>query len=196
MIIPTLDEYNIAIQQRLKGLILEDENGVAREVPVYFANPEPEFQVKEVPSIVIFSSEMVLDTSRWTNDVIITDIRKDENGNLDSLLELNNPEPYNIIFTFRYYFKYQIDGNVILMHILKQFPRVSYLDVKGEKYDIIYQNQADPMFGYKTFGEQGERREFVKQVQYKLEALLDLNDLGRRKKVVKESPIINVSTKE
>lgn len=196
MDVPTLDEYNLAIKQKLEGLILEDENGIDKKVPVNFANPELEFQVKEVPSIIIFSSEMVLDTTRWTNDSIITDIQKDENGNPDSILELKYPEPYNIFYTFRYYFRYQVDGNVILTHILKKFPRVTYLEVRNEKYDMLYEGQADPMVGYKTFGEQKVKREFIKQVQYKLEALLDLNESGKRKKLVKESPILNVSTKE
>ena len=192
MDIPTLDDYNLAIQQKLKGLELTRENNTIKEVPVYYGNPEPEFRVKEVPSIVFYNSELVIDTSRWTNDRMITDIEKDMENNPDSILELNHPEPFNIIYFFRYYFKYQEDGNIILAHILNRFPRVSYLEINNDKYDIFYEGQADPMVGYKNFGEQSEKREFVKQVQYKLEALLEVDNLGVRKKVAKEVPRLNV----
>ena len=192
MNIPTLDDYNLAIQQKLEGLKIIGDNNIIKDVPAYYGNPESEFKIKEVPAIVFYSSEMVVDTSRWTNDRLITDIEKDEENNPDSILELNHPEPFNIIYFFRYYFKYQEDGNIILAHILNRFPRVSYLEINNDKYDIFYEGQADPMVGYKNFGEQSEKREFVKQVQYKLEALLEVDNLGVRKKVAKEVPRLNV----
>lgn len=196
MYVPTLDDYNEAIKKKLQGLYLVGKNGVKEEVKVYFQNPEVEIQVKELPSIVIYQSNIVLDTSRWDNNIYYGNVKRNDSGVPISITEFRAPEPYTIFYTFRYYYEYMQDGTVIFHHILKRFPRITYIEVKGQKYDMFYEGGSNPNVGYKDFGAL-KKREFVNQVTYKLEALLSIDDIiNYEKKLVLHKPIINVKKKE
>ncbi|MBO8161152.1 MAG: hypothetical protein H0Z24_05900 [Thermosipho sp. (in: Bacteria)] len=190
MQIPTLDDYDLAIQQKLKGLIVKN-----KEVPVYYMNPEHEFKIKEVPCIVFYRVGLVRDLSRWSNDKVIYDVITDTDNNPIEAKYKAHPEPYNIFYVVRYYYRYHRDGIILFNHIMTTFPRASYLDILDMQYDIYFDSFSNPSSGYKDFGIQDKKREFVEQITYRLEALLDLSQQEGQVKFVQDTPIINTQLK-
>ncbi len=180
-----------ALINKLKGLIIEGE-----EVPVLYINPEKEFVISKYPSIVIYRSGVYPDNYRWTNDKFYDNLTFSEDGTPLSVDEREAPIPYNLYYGIRIYYKYQEDGARLSTYINSVLKRGAFVEIGGDKYDIVFVSYKNPNATYKDFGEQREKddREFVEQYLYRLEMELDISQ--RTTKRLSEGLIINTDTKQ
>jgi len=180
-----------ALINKLKGLIIEGE-----EVPVLYISPEKEFVISKYPSIVIYRSGVYPDNYRWTNDKFYDNLTFSEDGTPLSVDEREAPIPYNLYYGIRIYYKYQEDGARLSTYINSVLKRGAFVEIGGDKYDIVFVSYKNPNATYKDFGEQREKddREFVEQYLYRLEMELDISQ--RTTKRLSEWLIINVDTKQ
>ena len=180
-----------ALINKLKGLIIEGE-----EVPVLYISPEKEFVISKYPSIVIYRSGVYPDNYRWTNDKFYDNLTFSEDGTPLSVDEREAPIPYNLYYGIRIYYKYQEDGARLSTYINSVLKRGAFVEIGGDKYDILFVSYRNPNATYKDFGEQREKddREFVEQYLYRLEIELDISQ--RITKRLSEGLIINVDTKQ
>ena len=180
-----------ALINKLKGLIIEEE-----EVPVLYISPEKEFVISKYPSIVIYRSGVYPDNYRWTNDKFYDNLTFSEDGTPLSVDEREAPIPYNLYYGIRIYYKYQEDGARLSTYINSVLKRGAFVEIGGDKYDIVFVSYKNPNATYKDFGEQREKddREFVEQYLYRLEIELDISQ--RTTKKLSKELIINVNTKQ
>ena len=180
-----------ALINKLKGLIIEGE-----EVPVLYISPEKEFVISKYPSIVIYRSGVYPDNYRWTNDKFYDNLTFSEDGTPLSVDEREAPIPYNLYYGIRIYYKYQEDGARLSTYINSVLKRGAFVEIGGDKYDILFVSYRNPNATYKDFGEQREKddREFVEQYLCRLEIELDISQ--RTTKRLSEGLIINVDTKQ
>ena len=179
-----------ALINKLKGLIIEGE-----EVPVLYINPEKEFVTSKHPSIAVYRSGVYPDNYRWTNDRFYDNLAFNEDGT-PLVDEREAPVPYNLYYGIRIYYKYQEDGAKLSTYINSVLKRGAYIEIGGDKYDILFVSYKNPNATYKNFGEQREKedREFVEQYLYRLEIELDISQ--RTTKKLSEELIINTDTKQ
>ena len=180
-----------ALINKLKGLIIEGE-----EVPVLYINPEKEFVTSKHPSIAVYRSGVYPDNYRWTNDRFYDNLTFSGYGTPLSVDEREAPIPYNLYYGIRIYYKYQEDGAKLSTYINSVLKRGAFVEIGGDKYDIVFVSYKIPNATYKDFGEQREKddREFVEQYLYRLEMELDISQ--RTTKRLSEWLIINVDTKQ
>ena len=180
-----------ALINKLKGLIIEGE-----EVPVLYINPEKEFVTSKHPSIAVYRSGVYPDNYRWTNDRFYDNLVFNKYGTPLSVDEREAPVPYNLYYGIRIYYKYQEDGAKLSTYINSVLKRGAYIEIGGDKYDILFVSYKNPNATYKNFGEQREKedREFVEQYLYRLEIELDISQ--RTTKKLSEELIINTDTKQ
>lgn len=183
---PTIDHYNLAIKQELTGLVLDGQ-----EVPVVYKNPEVEVAVKDVPSIVFFRHKLIPDLSRSSNDYMNADITYDLDGEKDSVERKKYPEPFNILYTIRYYFRLEQHASILMTHVLRSLPRTGFITTLGQDYDFFLEEAPKLLgTGYKDFGEVDTEREFSEQLMYSLEAVIDMYD-SEFTKLTKELPTLS-----
>lgn len=184
-----LDE---ALIKKLSGLKVEDEMGQLRDVPVLYINPEKEFQISEYPTIVIYRQGIYPDPVRWTNDKFYDNPVYDENGDLIRIDERDAPDPLNVYYGIRLFYKYQMDGVMLNQHLMSKLRRGAYLEVEGYQYDVIFVSYRNPEATYRTFGDLDENkpREFYEQYLFKVEVELD----NAERETVPVSKQIDVST--
>ena len=180
-----------ALINKLKGLIIEGE-----EVPVLYINPETESVTSKHPSIAVYRSGVYPDNYRWTNDIFYDNLTYNEGGLPTTVDEREAPVPYNLYYGIRIYYKYQEDGAKLSTYINSVLKRGAYIEIGGDKYDILFVSYKNPNATYKNFGEQREKedREFVEQYLYRLEIELDISQ--RTTKKLSEELIINTDTKQ
>ena len=180
-----------ALINKLKGLIIEEE-----EVPVLYVNPEKEFVISKYPSIVIYRAGVYPDNYRWTNDRFYDNLTFSEDGTPLSVDEREAPIPYNLYYGIRIYYKYQEDGAKLSTYINSVLKRGAFVEIGGDKYDIVFVSYKNPNATYKDFGEQREKddREFVEQYLYRLEIELDISQ--RTTKKLSKELIINTDIKQ
>lgn len=180
-----------ALINKLKGLIIEGE-----EVPVLYINPEKEFVISKYPSIVIYRSGVYPDNYRWTNDKFYDNLTFSEDGTPLSVDEREAPIPYNLYYGIRIYYKYQEDGARLSTYINSVLKRGAFVEIGGDKYDIVFVSYKNPNATYKDFGEQREKddREFVEQYLYRLEIELDIAQ--RTTKKLSKELIMNIDIKQ
>ncbi|MMZ51274.1 hypothetical protein D1872_130090 [compost metagenome] len=171
------EEVDVAVAAKFSGLIIDD-----REVPVTIYNPDVDFEDFVFPLIVLYRSNETFDAIRRSVDPVIDNIVKTIDpltGEevIQSMDKRNNPEPYNIYYTVRMYTDYHTDMNKIRMFYRKQMTTVTYITIKGVKYDVTEVSFSLTGSGYKDFGrtEEGVRK-FAEQYLIKVETSLDLWD--------------------
>lgn len=179
-----------ALISKLRGLVIDGE-----EVTVLYINPEKEFVTSKYPAIAVYRSGVYPDNRRWTNDKFYDNEVRNEDG-IISLDERDAPIPYNLYYGIRIYYKYQEDGAKLSTYINSVLKRGAYIEIVGDKYDILFVSYKNPNATYKDFGEQRENedREFVEQYLYRLEIELDIAQ--RTTKKLSEELIINTETKQ
>ena len=189
--ITDLSQCDEALINKLKGLIIEGE-----EVPVLYISPEKEFVISKYPSIVIYRSGVYPDNYRWTNDKFYDNLTFSEDGTPLSVDEREAPIPYNLYYGIRIYYKYQEDGARLSTYINSVLKRGAFVEIGGDKYDIVFVSYKNPNATYKDFGEQKEKedREFVEQYLYRLEIELDIAQ--RTTKKLSKELIMNIDIKQ
>lgn len=173
--ITDFSQVDEALLKHLAGLMIEDENGAPKEVPIVYIDPEIEFQISEYPTIVIFRQGIYPNDYRWTNDKFYDNPVYDEKGDLITLDERDAPDPFNMYYGIRLYYQYQMDGVKLNQHIMSKLRRGSFLSINEDEYDIIFVSYKNPEATYRTYGDQPEnkQREFYEQYLYKVEMELD-----------------------
>jgi hypothetical protein len=185
-----------AFISKLKGLQVTDELGALKDVPVVYIDPEPEFQVSEFPTIVVFRQGIYPDPSRWTNDIFYGDIVYDDaTGNPISTTKRDAPDPFNVYYGIRLYTQYNQDSVILNQWLMSKLRRGAYLDIEQEQYDVFFLSYKNPEATYRTFGDQPEnqQRQSYEQYTFRLEIELD-NALSSAVKLSQQL-INNVHTK-
>lgn len=181
-------EVDTAVAEKLSGLCIDHYHPITGEiavpnkpVDVRYYDPDIDFTEEEHPVIVIYRISEMPDTTRWSIDPVVDNLvtaTDPESGKetLESVDIRESPEPWNIYYTVRLIAKFQQDSITLSRFYHQKFPRLSYVTVKGVKYDTSHVSSNLFGAGYKTFGvEKSGKREFIQEYMIKVEINLDIH---------------------
>lgn len=170
--ITSYTELDKAFGEKLEGLIINND-----VIEPIFTSPDIDIELASIPAIVFYRTSESPDNTRWSVDKIRDNWQFDGSNNPVSVDLRENPEPWNFIYVVRLYYRYQEDGGEMNFFMHKRFPRNSFLEIKGVKYDCTMINTPQKLFGAEDVGtnKYGER-EFVDQFTFRVEANLDIYD--------------------
>lgn len=169
-------EVDGALKQKLSGMQIEDGEGILRDIPVTFYDPDVDITKATLPMFTLYRNGEAYDPSRWDNSEVHDDVTEDAFGNLASCTTREMPEPWNLTYTIRIYTEYQQDMVLINKYLHRLFPRRSFITIKEVEYDVFF--QSFNLYGsqYKNFGQvESGKRMFTEQFSIRIEVNLDVH---------------------
>lgn len=193
--ITSLKDCDKGFMDRVKGCMIEDEDGNLVQVPVLYMNPDEEETIEDYPAFVVMRMGAYPDTSRWTNNISYTDPTYNNQGELVDVAKHEAPQPFAIYYSVRMYYQYPQDGAVMSLYIMQRFHRGAYLEIDKVPYDLSYVSYRNPQTSYKEFGETKDKEinQYLEQYQFRLD--VDLAPVTKGRVKISRETDFNIDTK-